>query len=227
MTTESAAGTTGTGTSTGLSPTDLAGFLLAHAAMRAEYGRLAAACRRVRDAAHAQLIEDQIALTLDLLHHHHTVEDELVWPLLGERVPEARPALAALEAEHERIDPLIERARDTRIPLPERAVTLQELHEALKAHLDAEERDAVPLLQRHLSRSDWDRVEERAGGGTSRSRLPLIYGWFASVADHEQRALALRTVPLVVQWLFRLFWWPSYRRRYERLYGNSAELPSI
>jgi Hemerythrin HHE cation binding domain len=221
------ASTAATSTGTGLSRTDLAGFLLAHAAMRVEYGRLAGACRRVRDAEHAELIESQIALTLELLHHHHTVEDELVWPMLLERVPAARSALAALEAEHGRIDPLIERAGDTRIPLAERAATLQELHEALNAHLDAEERDAVPLLQLHLSRQDWERVEERAAQGTSRRRLPLLYGWFASAADDEQRTLALRTVPLVVQWLFRLFWWPSYRRRYEGLYGGSAELPSI
>jgi hemerythrin-like domain-containing protein len=224
MTTESAAATSA---GTGLSRTDLAVFLLAHTAMRVEYGRLAGACRRVRDAEHAALVEDQIALVLDLLHHHHTVEDELVWPMLLERVPGGRPALTALEADHERIDPLLERARDTGIPLAQRAEILQELHDALNAHLDAEERDAVPLIQRHLSRPDWERVEERAARGTSRRRLPLIYGWFASAADDEQRALALRTVPLVVQWLFRLFWWPSYRRRYERLYGGSAELPSI
>ena len=206
---------------------DLTNFLMAHAGMRVEYGRLADACRRVRDEAHAELLESQIALVLHVLHHHHTVEDELVWPMLLERVPAARPALAALEAEHERIDPLLERARDTRIPLAERAETLQELHEALNAHLDAEERDAVPLLRRHLSPADWERVEERAAQGTSRRRLPLIYGWCASAVDSERRALALSTVPLVAQWLFRLFWWPSYRRRYERLYGGSAELPSI
>jgi hemerythrin-like domain-containing protein len=221
MTTEAAA------TSTSLSHTDLGAFLLAHAAMRVEYGRLAGACRRVRDAQHAELVEDQIALVLDLLHHHHTVEDELVWPMLLERVPESRPALAALEAQHERIDPLLERARDARVPLSERAATLQELHEALNAHLDAEERDAVPLIERHLSRADWERVQERAAQGTSRRRLPLIYGWFASAADPEQRAIALATVPLIAQVLFRLFWWPSYQRRYERLYGASVELPSL
>jgi hypothetical protein len=30
-----------------------------------------------------------------------------------------------------------------------------------------------------------------------------------------------------VQWLFRLFWWPSYRRRYERLYGDASALPNL
>jgi hemerythrin HHE cation binding domain-containing protein len=223
MTTESVSGTCAR---TGLSREDLTGFLLAHAAMRVEFGRLAGACREVRDAQHAELLESQIALALELLHHHHTVEDELVWPMLVERVPQARPALDALESQHEHIDPLIERAGDTRIPLAERATALQELHDALNAHLDAEERDAVPLIQRHLTRADWERVEERAARGVSRKRLPLVYGWLTSAGDAELLALAATNVPPLAYWLFRLFWWPSYRRRYERLYGSSADLPS-
>jgi hypothetical protein len=54
-----------------------------------------------------------------------------------------------------------------------------------------------------------------------------VYGWFASAGDPELVARAAANVPQLAQWLFRLFWWPSYRRRYERLYGGSADLPSI
>ena len=206
---------------------DLTNFLMAHAGMRAEFGRLADACRHVRDEAHADLLESQIALVLQVLHHHHTVEDELVWPALVTRVPEQAHLLQELEDQHVHIDPLIEAAGDVRVPLAERTHALQALHEALNAHLDQEERDAVPLIIAHLSRAEWERVEERAGGNIGRKQLPLVYGWLVSAAPEELRLRATAGVPLPVQWLFRLFWWRSYRRRYERLYGDASALPSV
>jgi Hemerythrin HHE cation binding domain len=211
----------------GLTRADLANFLGAHLGFRIEYARLAEACRNVRDADHAELIESQIAFVLDVLHHHHTVEDELVWPMLLARVPDAGPVLERLEAEHEHLDPVIRRAGDTTVPLAERAETLQQLSDALNRHLDGEERDAVPLIQAHLGHADWQQVEKRAAQGIGRSRVPLLYGWFVSAADDELRELSAQGVPLVVEWLFRLFWWPSYRRRFDRLYGHAELLPSI
>jgi hypothetical protein len=216
--------TTGTAA---LTRADLTNFLMAHAGMRVEYGRLATACTAVRDAAHAELIESQIALVLDVLHHHHTVEDELVWPRLVERAPEEAPKLHDLESQHEHIDPLIRAAGDVTVPLAERAPVLRALHEALNAHLDQEERDAVPLILTCLTRGDWHEVEERASAGVGRKRMPLVYGWLVSAAPDELREKATEDVPTVVEWLFRLFWWPSYRRRFERLYGGSASLPTI
>jgi hypothetical protein len=210
-----------------LTDDDLTNFLMAHAGMRAEFGRLADACRRVRDEAHADLLESQIALVLHVLHHHHTVEDELVWPPLVARAPEHAHLLQELEDQHLHIDPLIAAAGDGRLPLGQRADALEALHEALNAHLDQEERDAVPLIVSYLTRAEWERVEERAGRNIGRKQLPLIYGWFASAAPDELRLRATVAVPLPVQWLFRLFWWPSYRRRYERLYGEASALPSV
>jgi hypothetical protein len=206
---------------------DLTNFLMAHAGMRAEFGRLAEATRVVRDEPHADLLESQLALVLHVLHHHHTVEDELVWPPLVARVPEHAQLLQDLEDQHIHIDPLIQAAGDVRVPLAQRADTLQALHEALNSHLDQEERDALPLIVSYLTRAEWERVEEVAGGNIGRKRLPLIYGWLTSAAPEDLRLRATAGVPLPVQWLFRLFWWPSYRHRYERLYGDASALPNV
>ena len=62
-----------------------AGFLLAHAAMRQEFGLLAEVAAKPLDPAHAALAEDQVALVLEVLHHHHTAEDDTIWPMLRER----------------------------------------------------------------------------------------------------------------------------------------------
>lgn len=84
---------------------DLSGFLLAHRGVRAEFGRLAAAARQVRDPGHAALLDDQIELVMHLLHHHHNAEDTGIWPHIVSRAPEAKAALDRREAQHEDMDP--------------------------------------------------------------------------------------------------------------------------
>jgi hypothetical protein len=69
---------------------DFTGFLLAHRCMRREYGRLAQAAAHPRDASHKVLVEEQIAVTLSLLHHH-AEEDTWLWPTLRARAPTPRP----------------------------------------------------------------------------------------------------------------------------------------
>jgi hemerythrin HHE cation binding domain-containing protein len=199
---------------------DLAAFLMAHRGFRSEFGRLATVARAPRDAAHAALIDDQIALVMHLLHHHHTAEDTSLWPTLLTRVPEAAAALGRLEAQHEDMDPLFALISDTSRPLPDRAAALQELHEVLNAHLDEEEREAIPLIRRHMSRAEWETDGEEVMKSLDRARLPLIFGWLASVSDAEQTRVALAGVPLVPRLLFRLLWGPSYAKRFRALYGD-------
>jgi hypothetical protein len=70
---------------------DFTGFLLAHRCMRREYGRLAQAAAHPRDASHKVLVEEQIAVTLSLLHHHHHAEEDTwLWPTLRARAPTPR-----------------------------------------------------------------------------------------------------------------------------------------
>lgn len=45
-----------------------------------EYGRLAEIASHPRDARPEALIEEQLAVTLSVLHHHHIEEDAWLWP---------------------------------------------------------------------------------------------------------------------------------------------------
>ena len=199
---------------------DLAAFLMAHRGFRSEFGRLATVARAPRDTAHATLIDDQIALVMHLLHHHHTAEDTSLWPTLLTRVPDAAAALGRLEAQHEDMDPLFSAVTDRSRPLPERAAALQELHDMLNAHLDEEEREAIPLIRRFMTRAEWEGDGEEVMKSLDRSKLPLIFGWLASVSDAGQTKAALAGVPLVPRLLFRLLWGPSYAERFRALYGD-------
>jgi hypothetical protein len=200
---------------------ELSGFLAMHQGFRAEFGRLAAACRAPRDAAHEALLEEQLALVLDVLHLHHTHEDIHLWPYLLERSPESAWELDTLELEHEILVPLIDAAGDSSIPLPQRVAVLDRLHRTLNDHLDHEEAVGVPLMLAHLTpdmvRSDARKAQREIGP----RRMPTVFGWLASCLDDEQLAIALGQQPKLVRTLFRWFWWPSYERRLRQLYAGT------
>jgi hypothetical protein len=199
---------------------ELSGFLSMHQGFRAEFGRLAVASRAPRDAAHESLLEEQLALVLDVLHLHHTHEDRHLWPYLLECSPRSAADLDSLEAEHEVLAPLIDEAHDTSVPLTERARVLDELHEVLNAHLDHEERVGVPLMLAYLTpdmvRSDARKAESEIG----RRRMPVVFGWLASCLDAAQLAAAVQQQPRLVRIMFRWFWWPAYERRSRQLYAG-------
>jgi hypothetical protein len=199
---------------------DLRGFLLAHAGFRTEYGRLAGAARAVRDAGHAVLIEDQLQLVTKHLEHHHGDEDAWMWPLLRSRQPNAVAALDALEEQHEHIDPLLHEISDTGRALPDRADAMDRLHRLLNDHLDNEERDAVPILRAVVLPDEFKAAADRAFAAVPKGQIPTLFGWMASCGSTQQVASVLTTFPLPVRLLFRLAWWPAYRRRYNRLYGS-------
>ena len=200
----------------------LTGFLLMHAGFRTEFGRLAEACARPRDGAHEELLEEQLALVLEMLHAHHSHEDSTLWPMLAERAPDAVGELDALEAEHAILDPLVAVASDRSIPLTERAATMRRLHDVVNEHLDHEERSAVPLMLAHLTPADIEADKRKAMADFGRRRIPVIFGWLASCADAELLEASYADLPVVARLLFRLFWWPAYRRRFMRLYGSPA-----
>lgn len=197
---------------------DSTGFLLAHKCMRREYGRLAEAARDPRDVGRQALIEDQIAVTLSVLHHHHSEEDSWLWPTLRVRAPVASPALDRLDAQHAQIDPLIAAAANTSRPLSMRAPILAELHEAINLHLDEEERLILPLSAAHISAEEWDAFGQRALASIPRRYMPIVLGWVASEATPQEWMPVQQMLPRLVRILARAFWVPAYAKRRRRLY---------
>lgn len=154
--------------------------------MRREYGRLAEIANHPCDARRQALIEEQLAVTLSVLHHHHTEEDAWLWPTLRERAPDASDALDRLEAQHSQVDPLIAVAGDVSRPLPLRAPALAQLHEAINFHLDDEERVVLPLSAHYITAQEWDDFGARALAAIPRQDMPIVLGWASGEAtSHE------------------------------------------
>ena len=171
-------------------PCDLTGMYLMHHAFRRDLRDLAAAVRATPPDATGTwaALRHRWGRFAHLLHHHHEVEDRVLWPLLLERTAAAgdREGLAVLEAmesEHALIDPLLVQARlliDA--PVPDREAlhdVITDAAETLGQHLAHEETDAVALVQRYVAGPEWEALEKkefrgRPSIGELRFQLPWM-----------------------------------------------------
>ncbi|MGW1559330.1 hemerythrin domain-containing protein [Streptomyces sp. NPDC002144] len=152
------------------------------------------------------------------LHHHHSLEDELVWPLLHARGADG-DLVDRMEQQHQRIDrsltvvaewlPVWRRDADP-VAREELALALTEHRAALLEHLDDEERLVLPLVAAHLTVAEWDMVGRRGLEELPRNKVMTAVGAILEDATPEERAYFLGKAPF----LGRLLWKTVGRRQY-------------
>lgn len=207
-------------------PLDTREMAVVHSFFRRELRLAGGVVRAVApgDTPRSAVVADHLAFVTGVLHSHHTGEDELVWPLLLERVPgELAPLVHLMETQHENVDRLLgvaaglrERWRES-AAVAERdalAAVLDELYVALVEHLDAEEQRVLPLAARCLTQAEWDALGERGAKETPPRLMPLVLGMFAYEGDPEVVAAIQRKAPPVLRWFI-----PGMARRAFRRYA--------
>jgi len=171
-------------------PLDMTMMYVMHHAFRRDLRALARAARMtpLGDRVAWRELDRRWRLFAYVLHHHHTGEDEGIWPLLAERVTEAeRPVLTAMEAEHHLIDPVLEQCADLfrRLTVdPDQDAqqslvwALDRARPLLEDHLAHEEREAIPLMQRYVTPEEDERIErEHFRAGVPLRRLLEVVPW--------------------------------------------------
>ena len=193
-------------TSTGI---DTREMVVVHTAFRRELGAAPGLVRGVApgDRGRAQVVGDHVQLLLDLLHHHHVSEDELLWPKLLARLPEdLAPTVLLMEGQHELIAAELEaaaavlpawRAEAGGADRDELAATLERMHPLLVEHLAAEEEQVLPLAARALTQAEWDELGERGLAAVPKPRLPMVFGMLMAEGDPEVLRAMIGHAPLV------------------------------
>lgn len=182
-------------------PHDQTGMYLMHHAFRRDLARFEAAVRAtpVGAADTWKALADRWERFGAILHHHHSVEDERLWPVLtahAERLGDtaALRMLADMEAEHAVIDPTLTACSDgfaTMVEHPcvdyrsalDRHVTAARA--ALLDHLAHEEGEALPFLQRSVSAEEnaaFDAAAQKAYGPRI---IPFMVPWVADGVPAE------------------------------------------
>jgi hemerythrin-like domain-containing protein len=179
------------------------------------------------DSARAKVVGDHLTFMLDALHNHHAAEDEMVWPLLHNRVPGRADDIERMENQHSDIVAAVERVSANLSewvgspggPTADRLLeAVGELGAVVVEHLDDEELTAVPIIQEHLSQDEWDATVKRATAFlTSHPRLAIVQGGLVlDYASADERQTFMSGVPLVPRLLLRFLsprMTASYRRR--------------
>jgi hemerythrin-like domain-containing protein len=191
-------------------PLDLNGMYLAHHAFRRDLVRFAAAVRStpIEAADVWRALAARWERFSGILHHHHTTEDDVLWPQLLDLVDatgdvRGRATLEDMEAEHALIDPLLASCAEgfaamAAAPDPATrdrlAAATEAARDTLSDHMRHEETEALPLVQSLLSEEGWQRVETAAGEGKSVRELLFLAPWVADGLTREQLETAYRSV---------------------------------
>jgi hypothetical protein len=150
---------------------------------------------------------------------HHTVEDDIFYPALVERAPEAAEHLGRIDAEHHLLDELMAEGHAAMTGLVEGASTegaayvLGHLDRTMQEHLDYEEVELLPLFSRNFDQDEYEQLHKAAIksvglGKQAMFTVPFIASW----VDDDQRAQLLGSAPLPFRIMYRLT-----RRSHERL----------
>jgi hypothetical protein len=209
-------------------PHDQTGMYVMHFGFRRDLAAFLAAVPNtpVGEAEAWAALEERWMRFSEVLHHHHTAEDEHLWPRLRSHAEQAGnrtdlQLLDDMEAEHAVVDPALEATRrafsdlrshpcaDHRNALEVRVVAVREV---LDGHLAHEEGQALPMLQRTLT------VEENAAFEKAISKayplrvLPYVLCWALHELPDEARQRLMPSTPPGYGLLERVL-----RRRFLRL----------
>jgi hemerythrin-like domain-containing protein len=203
-----------------------------HSAFRRELRLAPALLRSVEhgDRLRAGIVGTHLDLVDRFLHHHHTIEDDLLWPKLLERVPaEIAPVVELMETQHETVAELLERIATLRADwrtdadagrAAELAGLYARLHDALLEHLDAEEQHVMPLVESCITKKEWIKIGKAAQRGTPIKDGPRMLGMLAYDGDPDVMQEMLAAVPAPARRVVLKVGRRAYAKHAQRVYGT-------
>lgn len=149
------------------------------------------------------LIANYYANVLAFLEAHHDGEEELVFPLLIERVPESKILVEQAKEQHAKVVGLMGAARNSLGSWESNAdsdasgvvQSLQALDDVLSPHLDQEEAEVVPLAGAHMSIEEWGAMPGHAMMHFQGDKIWLILGLIRENFTQAQRDMMLEHMP--------------------------------
>ena len=209
-------------------------MVMVHDTFRREFGLLPRVVRGVAtdDVARAAAVADHIDLVAGLLHHHHELEDESVWPLLTLRCPEQIvPLVRLMEDQHASVAATgrkvsealaIWRVNAAPVARSMLAAALERLVPVLTEHLEVEEQRVVPAMELHISMGEWTEILQKGMAGVDLDGLPLLFGMLFYEGDPQVIDSVLATLPAEVRGGMRDRARQAYAARAEQIHGTAT-----
>lgn len=215
---------------------DVQEMVVVHRMFRREYALAPELVRGVSpgDRARAAVVAAHLTELGTMLHHHHSGEDELVWPKLHARTPVSAELVHRMESQHEQVGRLLEQVEHLLPAWAEQpdaarrdalAEVLTALAPALAGHLEEEERDVLPLIEEHLTKAEWDQLGERAVAAIPKPRMLVLLGYLLEEADAEERRTMLGVLPPPVRLLYLAVGRRKWAKERDRIRAGAVPAP--
>jgi hemerythrin-like domain-containing protein len=213
---------------------DTRDVVLLHDAFRREFRLLPGLVRETGcgQVARAATVADHLQLITGFLHHHHTGEDRLLWPVLLERADSKfAPVVLLMEAQHEGVAEQLELVEGLSTAFaatagPQEQVALASacdvLYLLLEEHLTAEETRVLPLAERYISQQEWNEMGEEGLGTLPKRQLPIAFGMMSYQGDPEVLADMIAPAPLPIRLLVPPLGRRAFRRYALRVHGTAT-----
>jgi hemerythrin-like domain-containing protein len=163
--------------------------------------------------ARVTFLADHIDFGLTMLHHHHEGEDEILYPLLVERVPDHATRTEQIDEEHQAVKGTIDaaqracarwRSAPSEVTGTALAAALDEVNSALVPHLDNEEREVVPLAAVTVTQKEWDSLAKHGIASIPGNKRLIAFGMILEPLNETDRVYMLANLPPPVKVLYRL-----------------------
>ena len=209
--------------------TDTWDMIVVHRVFRREFRMAPALVRAVApgDTARAEILAEHLGTMALGLDHHHTTEDELLWPLMLERASMHADLINRMEAQHERlhaplarVEALLSRwqAGALAADRDELADVLAQTSVALDEHLGDEERQLLPLIEQHITPAEWRAVGERGKAVLPKGKMALVFlGSILEEATPAEKKRFLAELPAPARLLWRLTGEQVYAKARDRV----------
>ncbi|MEU6341620.1 hemerythrin domain-containing protein [Streptomyces sp. NPDC046977] len=209
---------------------DVRDMYMAHTMMRREFRLLPQLVRDVPagDTRRAEVVAAHADKVCQILHLHHEGEDEVLWPRLLERGGEGTAAIVpTMEEQHHGIDEALGDAtellagwRSTARGGDELAAAFERLLTALLEHMALEEKEILPLAERHITAAEWMLLAEHGLEKTPKKDLVLAFGMMAYEGDPEVVKAALSHAPFVARMIMPIVGPRTYAAHARRVHGT-------
>ena len=207
---------------------DLSFVRMLHATFRRDFRVLAEKLRTTRTTAPGQgpsgaAIARWYDLLVEQLHHHHSIEDSELLPILRAKSddPALNKPLDVVRSQHDEMDEILARVEDGMRGVRFEAAASEKLIAAvdelvvhLDEHLDDEERDAFPVLEKLMTAAEFEQFEATVRKQMGLRGAAVTFPWILDGADEPTRRAVLGQLPLPLRLVCRFRWVPAYRRKY-------------
>ena len=214
---------------------DLRQYRAMHSAIRASNERFVAALIDLRRSARhpaAPALQRWFTGYGQELRGHHRIEDTIFFPALAARVPAYPDYAPTLDIDHHRLDELVDLIAESLGTLAsatspwdadhDAAVAhAVELRDLMSEHLEFEDREILPLFERHFSAEEYAALDDQARRSVSLQHALFFVPWFMSSVEPDVAATALAEAPLPLKVIHRLTR-RSHRRLVTEAFGTSG-----